>query len=83
MHGNRVTRLDDPIHNLHATNKQYVDKAIQEGINAERLKSYTLSTIGLIPHLLNNVDKTRYTVTPSNELGDNFAYKAFSPRIGQ
>ena len=30
MHGNRVTRLDDPIHNLHAANKQYVDESIEK-----------------------------------------------------
>jgi len=44
---------------------------------------YTLSTIGLIPHLLNNVDKTGYIVTTSSELGDNFGYRAFSARSGQ
>ena len=79
MHGNRVTRLDDPIHNLHAANKQYVD----ESIGKARLNLYTLSTTGLIPDLSNNVDKTGYTVAVSSELGDNYGYKAFSIRGSQ
>src|SRR5215469_14687139 len=67
----------------HATNKQYVDEAIRMAIDAERLKLFTLSTTGLIPHLMSNSDKTGYIVTTSSELGENYGYKAFSPRSGQ
>ena len=83
MHGNRVTRLDDPIHNLHAANKQYVDEAIERIINTRPLNLYTLSTTGLIADLSNNVDKTGYIVAVSSELGDNYGYKAFSIRGSQ
>src|ERR1041384_4341736 len=43
MHGNRITRLEDPIHNLHAANKIYVDEAIR----VLKTQLHTLSTIGL------------------------------------
>src|SRR6201996_552204 len=66
-----------------AENKVSNEEAIKRAVNAGRLNLYTLSTTGLIPHLLNNVDKTGYIVTTSSELGDNFGYRAFSPRIGQ
>ena len=83
MEGNRVTRLDDPIHNLQATNKQYVDEAIKRAVNAKRLNLYKLSTTGLIPHLSNNVDKTGYTMATTSEFGEIFDYKTFNPRSGQ
>jgi hypothetical protein len=77
MHGNRVTRLEDPIHNLHAANKQYVDEAFGKA----RLNLYTLSSIGLIPQLWSNNDKSGYIVTTSNELDTN-GFKAFNPIKG-
>ena len=49
-----------------AENKVSNEEAIKRAINAGRLNLYTLSPIGLIPHLLNNVDKTGYTVTTSS-----------------
>ena len=89
-----IYNVKDPLSDKDAVNKGYLDRVITErGIQddeaikrvmkAESLKLFTLSDIGLIPHLSSNDDKTGYTVTTSSELGENYGYKAFSPRNGQ
>ena len=75
MNGNMITNIHNPVHDGDAVNKKYADEKTN--------RMYSLSMIGLVPHLSANIDKTGYVVTASHELGDNSAYKVFSPRNGQ
>src|ERR1700761_5447506 len=60
-----IYNVKDPLSDKDAVNKGYLEKIITERgndaekkvSNAEGSNLYTLSTIGLIPHLLNNIDK--------------------------
>ena len=65
MGGNKISNVAEPIHNLDAVSKQYVDEKFTN--------LYTLSTTGLVPPLTNNRDRSGYVVSISSEIENHQA----------
>ena len=70
MGGNKISNVAEPIHNLDAVSKQYVDEKFTN--------LYTLSTTGLVPPLTNNRDRSGYFVSTSSEIENHLGYRVFN-----
>lgn len=82
MNNNKIINVEEPTHILDVANKKYVDSNFitKQYMEEEIANLYTLSTVGLVPHLTNSVDETGFFVSTSSYLSSEYmGYKVFNP----
>jgi hypothetical protein len=85
MDGNKISNVAMPTHNLDVVSKRYVDDKISNFVTKQYMEEeianlYTLSTVGLVPHLTNSMDECGFFVSTSSYLRSEYmGYRVFNP----